>query len=325
MEKILTKEMTIKEAIIKSLDDIKDLATPAEIYDHIVKNDYYIFGAKKPLEVVNNDLRILRINGDSRIKRIKLPGKTYKYYLSKHEQILNLEQLDADLNNQISKPTKKDFSERDLHKLLSSYLKSVGIYSKTIFHEQSYSSRDNNQKWIHPDIIGVEFLKLKSKINQVFLKSINRLDAFKVSSYELKKEITTDAELKKSFFQAVSNSSWANFGYLVAFEISSNLQEEMERLNQSFGIGIIELRSNPFESKVLFQPKYKELDFKTIDKLCSINPEFEKFIEQIEKLMDAPDRYYKASEKEFDDFCDPYFTNDSEVEDYRKEKNIPVD
>lgn len=317
--------MTIKEAIIKSLDDIKDLATPAEIYDHIVNNDYYLFGAKKPLEVVNNDLRILRINGDSRIKRIKFSGKAYKYYLSKYEQLLNLEQIDVALDKQVSKPTKKDFNERDLHKLLTSYLKSIGIYSKTIFHEQSQYSKDSNQKWIHPDIIGVEFLKLKSNVTQVFLKSINRLDAFKVFSYELKKEITTDAELKKSFFQAVSNSSWANFGYLVAFEISSNLQEEMERLNQSFGIGIIELRPNPYESKIWYQPKYKDLDFKTIDKLCSINPEFAKFIEQIEKLMDAPDRYYKASEKEFDDFCDPYFTNDSEVEEYRKEKNIPVD
>lgn len=109
---MLTKEMTIKEAIIKSLDDIKDLATPAEIYDHIVKNDYYLFGAKKPLEVVNNDLRILRINGDSRIKRIKFSGKAYKYYLSKYEQLLNLEQIDVALDKQVSKPTKKDFNER---------------------------------------------------------------------------------------------------------------------------------------------------------------------------------------------------------------------
>ena len=65
---------------------------------------------------------------------------------------------------------------------------------------------------------------------------------------EIKKEINTDYELKKSYFQAVSNSSWANYGYLVALEISDNLKDEMERLNQSFGIGIIELKSNPYES-----------------------------------------------------------------------------
>ena len=31
-----------------------------------------------------------------------------------------------------------------------------------------------------------------------------------------------------------------------------NLLEEMSRLNQSFGIGIIELNANPFQSKILF-------------------------------------------------------------------------
>ena len=84
--------------------------------------------------------------------------------------------------------------------------------------------------------------------------------------------------MKKSFFQAVSNSSLANYGYLVAFEISDSLDEEMERLNQSFGIGIINLKANPYESKMLYQSKYNELDFKTLDKLCKINNDFETFI-----------------------------------------------
>jgi len=138
----------------------------------------------------------------------------------------------------------------------------------------------------------------------------------------LKSNIVT---LKKAFFQAVSNSSWANYGYLVAFEFSKNLMEEMERLNQSFGIGVIELNANPYQSKVLFQPKYRSLDFKTLDKLCKINRDFEKFIEQIEKLMTADERYYKSTEKELDEFCDKYFANDTEVEKYCQEKSIPFD
>ena len=44
---------------------------------------------------------------------------------------------------------------------------------------------------------------------------------------------------------------------------------EMERLSQSFGIGIIELSANPYESKILFTANFKELDFKTIDKLLT--------------------------------------------------------
>lgn len=124
----------------------------------------------------------------------------------------------------------------------------------------------------------------------------------------------------------MSNSTWANFGYLVAFEISDSLREEMERLNQSFGIGIIVLKGNPYKSQVLFQPKYRDLDFTTIDKLCKINKDFEKFIEQVEKLLTAEERYYKSTEKELDEFCDKYFApNSSDFEKYCKEKSIPLD
>jgi hypothetical protein len=48
-------------------------------------------------------------------------------------------------------------------------------------------------------------------------------DTLKLTSYEIKKEIKTDSELKEYYFQAVSNSSWANYGYLVAFEVGDNL------------------------------------------------------------------------------------------------------
>jgi uncharacterized protein len=130
--------------------------------------------------------------------------------------------------------------------------------------------------------------------------------------------------MKKTFFQAVSNSSWANYGYLVAFEISDSLTEEMERLSQSFGIGIIELKVNPYESKILFPAKYRDLDFKTIDKLCKINKDFEKFIEHVETLMTDSEKYIQATEKELNEFCDSCFSSDTEIEKYCKEKHIPM-
>ena len=149
-------------------------------------------------------------------------------------------------------------------------MKNTDIFSKTIFHEKSIS-KDTNQIWTHPDMVGIKFLNQKNKTGQEFLKSINKLDTFKLSSYELKREINSDNELKQAFFQAVSNSSWANYGYLVAFEFSDALYEEMQRLNQSFGIGIIELNANPYQSKTLFPATLKELDFRMIDKLCQNN------------------------------------------------------
>jgi hypothetical protein len=320
--------MTLKEAVLKSLEEINGLTNYLEVCNHIIDKKYYDFGtAKTPASTVSALLGDFIRNGDTRVKRIKQQGGTYSYYLTKNEQNIAIDVLSGETETQTTlpkKPTKiKTYEERDLHKLLSSYLKNTDTYSKTIFHEQS-NGKDNNQIWTHPDMVGIKFLNLQTKASQNFLKSINRVDTFKMSSYELKKEINSDSELKKAFFQAVSNSSWANYGYLVAFEFSDSLNEEMARLNQSFGIGIIELNANPYQSKILFPATYRDLDFKTIDKLCKMNSEFNRFIEQTEKLMTASEKYVSGAEKELDEFCDDYFANDTEVEEYCKEKHIPT-
>jgi len=315
--------MTIKESILKSLEDLVVPKGSVEITEHILEKKYCKFTGETPHSTVSALCGDFIRNGDARIKRIKEKGM-YLYYLTKNEQKIEIEEFtDTGTDTKKSK-TEKTFEERDLHKLLSTYLKSIGVYSKTIYHEQS-NKKDDNQIWTHPDMVGIRYLNLQTKTSQNFLKAINQVDTFKINSYELKKEINNDSELKKAYFQAVSNSSWANYGYLVAFEISDSLTEEIERLNQSFGIGVIELNANPYQSRILFQAKYHTLDFKTIDKLCKINKEFEKFIEQTEKLLTAEDRYHNAIEKELNEFCDDYFENDSDIEKYCKDKYIPID
>jgi hypothetical protein len=321
--------MTLKEAVLKSLEDINDVTNYWAVLEHINANNYYDFGeAKTPGSTVSAILGDFIRNGDSRVKRIKQNGSTYSYYLAKNEQKIDLDILSGETNptddgKVIAKKKIKTYDERSLHKLLCSFLKNTETYSKTIFHEHS-NGKDNNQIWTHPDMVGVKFLNLQTKASQNLLKSINRVDTFKLSAYELKREINSDSELKKAYFQAVSNSSWSNYGYLVAFEFSDNLYDEMERLNQSFGIGIIELDANPYQSKILFPAKYRDLDFKTIDKLCNMNKEFEKFIVQIEKLLSASDKYVTGAEKELDEFCDTYFANDTDIDEYCIEKNIPI-
>lgn len=321
--------MTIKEAILKSLEDLKKLLTHNEIYEHIINQNYYNFGdAKTPASTVSALLGDFIRNNDQRVKRIKGDKSTYLYYLAKFEQDLNINEIASNISEK-SEPKKlkknQTYLERDLHMLLSSYLKNKKIYTKTILHEESRNSKDDHQKWIHPDMIGIEFLNLTSKVNKAFMKILNKSDTFKLTSYEIKREINTDYELKKYYFQAVSNSSWANYGYLVAFEINDNLKDEMQRLNESFGIGIIELKSNPYESEILFQSKFKELDFKTIDKLCKVNKKYEDFIELIERMLTIDERNYQSVENELNSFCDKYFENDSEIREYCKKHFISLE
>lgn len=315
--------MKTKEAILKSLEELDKLTNHSEIYEYIVKKKYYDFGKSKTPELtVSGNLTSFIQKGDNRVKRVKNSNGSYLYYLSKNEDKINFEESIDEVK---PKESTKSYQERDLHILLSSYLKNKKIYPKTIFHEPSKNKKDSHQKWIHPDMVGIKFLNLKNRSSNNLMKSLNKSDAFEIISYEIKKDIKSDYDLKKKYFQAVSNSSWANYGYLVALEINSNLIEEIERLNQSFGIGVIELKSNPFESEILFPAKNKELNFKTIDKLCEINSEFEEFITQTDILLKASDNYLEPTIKQFENFCDKYFINDSDIEKYCEEKNIPFE
>jgi len=316
------KNMTINDAILKSLEDLKEPQSYSDIYKHIKDNGYYTFTkGKTPDATISALLGNFIRDGDIRVRRIKT-SKGFLYYLTQFEgEISSL----AESKKLPDTEKKKTYNERALHTILSSYLKHAGILSKTIFHEKSKNTVDKHQKWVHPDMIGVKFTKLETSAATSLFRTVNIGDAFQLYSYEIKKTIYTDYELKEAYFQAVSNSSWANYGYLVAFEISSNLYVEMERLNQSFGIGVIELKANPFESKVLFAAKLQKLDYITIDKLSKVNKDFQTFIEEVEKLLTAEEKYVSATRTSFNNFCDDYLTENVEILKYCKEKFIPVE
>ncbi|MCQ2778184.1 hypothetical protein JT138_08075, partial [Helicobacter pylori] len=98
--------------------------------------------------------------------------------------------------------------------------------------------------------------------------------------------------LKGGYFQAGSNSSWANEGYLVVFWIKDEVLDELRRLNQSFGIGVIKLESEISNSKILLPAKEREIDIPTLNMLIEQSPKgFKPFMEkintQIEKGLDT--------------------------------------
>ena len=306
--------MIIKDAIIQSLQDFPEGGLAKDIYQNIVDKKYYDFkNGKTPYATVQSLLGDFIRNNDPRVYSIINEDNIYKYFLAgKQNPVISDNQSE----------TKQTYTERDLHPILCTYLKkNKGIMAKTIFHEHSNKNIEH-QKWVHPDIVGVEFIEYHTNVCQSFFKATKRNETFKIHSFELKKEITNDYELKKSFFQAVSNSSWANYSYLVSFRINDNLLDELERLNSSFGIGFILMDENPDKCHMLFNPKDKALDFKTIDNLCSINPDFSSFIRQIEKIVTASDKYVSDVKRSLSDFCDKTFETEQEALKYCLVKNI---
>ena len=317
--------MSVREAILQVLEEEKRPITASEICSKIISKKYHVFGSTNPENIVNKIAGEFIRKNDARVRRTRKDGIGYLYYLKEYEY----EDIDAIIYNADTIAIQKvntynEFKECDLHKLFSTYLKSQGIYSKTIDHRKTGKKDDEFLKWIHPDMVGVELIDLHKDSSKNFLKTINIKEMFKLSSYELKVRIKNDAELKQAYFQAVSNSSWANYGYLVAFEIDDKVIEEIKRLNESFGIGVIKL--GPYESEIICHSRLRDLDIKTIDKLCRNNPDFDDFIIQIENLLRIDVKNYSIIRSTFENsICDECFLSDNDITLYCKEKNIPIE
>jgi hypothetical protein len=99
----------------------------------------------------------------------------------------------------------------------------------------------------------------------------------------VKKELNS-SNIRSSFFQSVSNSSWANEGYLVATSITtSEVEEELRMLSALHGIGVILLNpQNPTESEILLPAVRKtDVDWQSINRIVNENSDFKNFIELV--------------------------------------------
>ncbi|WP_305867984.1 HTH domain-containing protein [Helicobacter pylori] len=191
---------------------------------------------------------------------------------------------------------KTSFNERDLHPLLVKFLDTdlnFKLLCKTIYHENCKKGKGGECRWNYPDIVGVYFPYNKyfpyNRYKEETLKFLHHTGQkrHKLFSFELKIRINF-SNLKESYFQAVSNSTWANEGYLVVFEeIEDKVLGELRRLSQSFGIGVIKLESEISNSKILLPAKEREIDIPTLNMLIEQSPEdFKPFMEDINKQIE---------------------------------------
>ncbi|RVY38522.1 HTH domain-containing protein [Helicobacter pylori] len=195
-----------------------------------------------------------------------------------------------------AKKQKNSFHERVLHPLLVKFLNedpNFKLLCKTIRHEECKKDEKGKCEWNYPDIVGVYFPYNKyfpyNGYKEETLKFLHHTGQkrHKLFSFELKKELSF-SNLKESYFQAVSNSTWANEGYLVVFEeIKDKVLDELRRLNQSFGIGVIKLESEISNSKILLPAKEREIDIPTLNMLIEQSPkDFEPFMKKINKQIE---------------------------------------
>ena len=227
----------------------------------------------------------------------KTDSRPKKFYLKSMGSQINLDDKSIPDDMLPAKKKRFDYLEKDLHKVLTYYgYFHLHCYTKTINH--SISSRKEFGEWVHPDMVGCHFAMEDWKKEVYDFSGSLGVRAIDLFSFEIKRELNF-GNLRESFFQCVSNSSWANHAYLVAARISENEDffEELSRLCISFGIGVIELNvEDPHSSEIVIPAKYKKnLDFQAINKLA-MNNDFREFIETVK--IDITSK--KIHKKEYD-------------------------
>ncbi|XVN41595.1 MAG: hypothetical protein RCO49_03580 [Rickettsia endosymbiont of Argas persicus] len=175
---------------------------------------------------------------------------------------------------------KEKTTEAQVCEALESYLDTLNIYHMPIKH--NYSSNKlgaGGNIWLHPDLVGMQVL---SKEWDRLIKECAEYDGkiqAKLWSFEVKKNISI-GNVRKSFFQALSNSSWSHCGYLVTAELNQNAKNELEMLCERHGIGFILIdMQNPEGSKKVIPAKERlEIDWNMANRLLKENKNFADYL-----------------------------------------------
>ena len=220
-------------------------------------------------------------------------GRPRLYYWdpkTDHDEVTEVDEADTDAMEASKGSSAK---ESDLYPLFSNYLwNEYKIYPLRIDEKKSSNTKGpKGNSWLYPDLVGMENLQdgwhqeIKSAAKEHLGKRI-RLWSFEVKT-RLKR-----SNVRQAFFQAVSNSSWANFGYLVADTIESDGSlEELRMLASLHGIGLINLNSeNPYESQIMIPARERpDVDWATCNRLTQENKDFRKFTKLIRQFYQTDD------------------------------------
>jgi len=288
----MEKQYTFVDLIVEVFNITKIPMSPEEIWEKALElglNNKLGSTGKTPPATIGARLYVDIKENESKSKFVQVSKRPSRFVL----RSLNissstiLSELEKKEETEIKRNNESNYNERDLHPLLVKYVYTnphFNCYAKTIYQENSVRKVKGANEWLHPDLVGVYFpFSDYSKVTMDLQKSLN-VNSIKLFSFEMKKHLDY-SNLRQCFFQAVSNSSWANEGYLVCLRIDEDLEfrNELQRLSNAFGIGIIKLNAeNINESEIICSARFNEnLDWDTLDRLAEDSPDFKKFLNDL--------------------------------------------
>lgn len=215
-------------------------------------------------------------------------GRPRKYYYSEKSDSAEIAAAESEGAFSVTDANASALDEHALYPLFSQYLwEEFGVFSKRIDEKRSSNKRGpNGNRWLYPDMVGMEDLgsdwhrEVRDCVKQYSDKRT------KLWSFEIKLLINR-SNVRECFFQAVSNSSWGNFGYLVAAEISGqDTLKELRMLFAAHGIGFIKLDvDNPADSQVLIPARERdEIDWDMVNRLATENWDFLAYVKLVKQF-----------------------------------------
>jgi hypothetical protein len=139
--------------------------------------------------------------------------------------------------------------------------------------------------------VGIE--NLAAGLNPEVVAAIKKSSERKVRLWSLEVKILINrSNVRETYYQAVSNSSWANFGYLVAAQIDgTDTMQELRILYGMHGIGLIKLdREDPTESEILIPARERtEVEWAMCSRLANENPDFRTFVKKVRQFFQTGD------------------------------------
>ena len=210
-----------------------------------------------------------------------------KYYYS--EQTGSAEVAVAESLPDTTDKSGTKLSDHDLYRKLTQFLwKEFKVYSKRIDEKRSSNKIGGKgaNRWLYPDVVGVE--DLGSDWHGEVKECVKQYSDKRTKLWSLEVKILVNrSNVRECFFQAVSNSSWANFGYLVAAKITGEgTLKELRLLTAVHGIGLLELDAkDPVKSQVIIPAREKgEIDWDTCNRLATENKDFLDYVKLVRQF-----------------------------------------
>lgn len=224
----------------------------------------------------------------SRYRSVKTTeDRPRRYYWSEEPGDAVIEE-DTETAQPLERATPDLGSEADLYRRLCAYLHGeLGLHPKRIDERAASRSSAGTDRWLYPDIVALQ--ALTEDLHRDLIEVVRALPSRRAElwSFEVKKRLAR-SNARQAFFQAVSNSSWANFGYLVGAEIEADGSlDELRMLSARHGIGLIRPDpSDPSESEILIPAREQpEVDWEGCNRLTVNSRDMQHFIELVHQFL----------------------------------------